>query len=294
VIGKSSILGEKTSWTFNDLKEVLAGMPEGTNSFGDMTKENFLNMILMYCGREFVNIDTGKCTFDSQNFIDMLEFANTFPEEIDYDYSDDTEWEKYWQDYQSQYRENKTLLMSAYISSLRDMNYQINGYFGEDVSFVGFPTETGNGSVLTNSSTAFSISSKSANKDAAWQFVRYYLTDEYQNKLEWGLPVSQAALDVKAKEATQKNFYMDGDEKVEYDDYFDINGESVVLEPLSQEQVDEIVQFIQTVKVINYYNQDIYNIVSEEANSFFAGQKSAQDVAKVIQSRAQIYVDENR
>ena len=36
------------------------------------------------------------------------------------------------------------------------------------------------------------------------------------------------------------------------------------------------------------------NIVNEEAALFFDGQKSARDVAGVIQSRVQIYVDENQ
>ena len=43
-----------------------------------------------------------------------------------------------------------------------------------------------------------------------------------------------------------------------------------------------------------YYNEAIANIVNEEMGGFFAGQKSVQDVVAVIQSRAQIYVDENR
>ena len=37
----------------------------------------------------------------------------------------------------------------------------------------------------------------------------------------------------------------------------------------------------------------ILNIISEEAQGYFEGQKSAQDVAKVIQSRVQTYVSEN-
>ena len=43
-----------------------------------------------------------------------------------------------------------------------------------------------------------------------------------------------------------------------------------------------------------YYNEDVLNIVNEEMGAFYTGQKSARDVANVIQSRAQIFVDENR
>lgn len=38
----------------------------------------------------------------------------------------------------------------------------------------------------------------------------------------------------------------------------------------------------------------LLNIVREEAGPFFAGQKKAQEVAPIIQSRVQLYVNENR
>ena len=40
-------------------------------------------------------------------------------------------------------------------------------------------------------------------------------------------------------------------------------------------------------------SEEIYSIISEEAAPYFAGQKSAEEVAKIIQSRIQIYVSEN-
>ena len=41
-------------------------------------------------------------------------------------------------------------------------------------------------------------------------------------------------------------------------------------------------------------DQSIIDIVLEEAAAYFAGQKSAQDVAKLIQSKANIYINEQR
>ena len=36
------------------------------------------------------------------------------------------------------------------------------------------------------------------------------------------------------------------------------------------------------------------NIICEEADGFFAGQRSLDDVAEVIQSRVSLYMEENR
>ena len=42
------------------------------------------------------------------------------------------------------------------------------------------------------------------------------------------------------------------------------------------------------------YDQSIIDIVKEEAAAYFAGQKSAEDVAKLVQSKANIYINEQR
>lgn len=290
IIGKKSIVGDRTSWTMKDLEELIASLPEGTVAIGELTQMGFFNMMMQYCGSEFVDVSSGKCNFDSQNFIDMLEFAKDLPQELSEDYYDDD----FWENYDSQYRENRTVLMNCYISSVSDMNRTINGAFGEEVSFIGFPTESGNGSSI-NSGGNFVLSARSKNLDGAWQFVRYYLTEEYQKDLHWGLPISKAVFMEKAKEAANKPYYIDENgKKVEYTETYYINDENIELDPMSQEQIDQVVNFIQSVNTRSYYNQDIYKILEEEVAAYFSGQKSAQEVAKVIQSRAQIYVSENR
>ncbi len=291
MMGKTSILGEKTGWNMQEFMEFTKTLPEGTQAIGELTRDGFMYYVTRYCGNEFVDVSTGKCNFNSPDFIAMLEYAKTLPVELSEDYYG----EDYWMTYQSQYRDERTILSNVYISSLRDMSYQMNGYFGEDVTFIGFPSETRNGTIISTYDSIYALSAKSKNLEGAWEFIRYYLTDEYQNSLEWGLPVAKQAFMEKAKDGMSRPFYIDENgEKVEYDNYFDINGESVILEPLSQEQVDQVVEVILSANKLQYYNEDIQNIITEETAAFFEGQKSATEVAQIIQSRAQIFVDENR
>ena len=42
------------------------------------------------------------------------------------------------------------------------------------------------------------------------------------------------------------------------------------------------------------YNVEINTILSEESQAYFYGQKPAQVVAEIIQSKVQLYVNENR
>lgn len=287
---KASLVGDRTTWTMDDMQQVLAGMGEEAKAFGDTTRDSFMYMVMRYCGNQFVDVSSGRCNFNTEDFISMMEFAMTLPEEINYD---DDYWNNYdWTAEQSQYRENRTLMMTVNLYNWSDVAMTINGYFGDDVKFVGFPTESGNGAYL-QASTTYALSSKSANLDGAWQFVRYYLTDEYQNEVPY-FPVNKALFLEKSKAAMERPYWEDENgEKQYYDNTMNINGEEIVISPLSQEQLDKVIEYIESVNNRYYYNESVANIVNEEMGAFYSGQKSAQDVANIIQSRVQIYVDEN-
>ena len=185
--------------------------------------------------------------------------------------------------------------MNLYISSFNNISYNVNGIMGGEVSYIGFPTESGKGSYLS-ANERYAISSKSSFIDGAWEFLRYYLTDEYQSELTWNLPVQKERFLELAQEATRKPHYTDEEtgEEVEYDYTTWMGGEEVIIDPLSQEQLDELLDFIYTVDTAYSTNDEIMNIVSEDIEAYFSGQKSAEEVAAVIQNRAQLYIDVNR
>ena len=73
-----------------------------------------------------------------------------------------------------------------------------------------------------------------------------------------------------------------------------MNGEQIPLDPMTQEQVDELVEYVCSVDQPYRDTTDVFNIIQEEIDAFFTGQKGASEVADIIQRRAQVYVDENR
>lgn len=292
MIAKKSLVGEPEVWTMADVEAVLATMPEGATAFGDMMRDSYLFYVMSYAGQDFVDLETGKCNFNSQSFIEMLEYAKTLPTEYPEDY-----WENYdYSSYQSQYRENRSLLCDMYMSNIQDAKMTIKGLMGEEVTFVGFPTAQGGGSTLSAGNYTFVLSARSKHLDGAWAFVRQFLAPEYQSSDElYDMPVLKSAFLERAKKATERPYWTDEDGNKEYyDDTWYINGEEIVLEPFTQEEVDEICEFIYSVNRTPYYNEDIMNIITEEAAAFFEGQKSVQDVVDIIQSRAQVFVNENR
>ena len=62
----------------------------------------------------------------------------------------------------------------------------------------------------------------------------------------------------------------------------------------TEEEVAEVRKLIESAeKVAGSVDEQLVNIITEESEPFFKGQKSAADVAGIIQNRIQIYVNEN-
>ena len=72
------------------------------------------------------------------------------------------------------------------------------------------------------------------------------------------------------------------------------DGEVHEIYAMTQEQADQLRTVIDSVDSVMEQNSAIFDIVNEQAAAFFAGQKSAEEVARLIQSRASIYVNEQR
>ena len=291
VMAKKSLVGNLSTWNMKEMQNVVNSMGPDAKAFSNMTRANFMDSVMRFCGNQFVDPTTGKCSFNTSDFISMLEFAKTLPEEFNYD---DDYWQNYdWQKEQCQYRENLTLLYNFYMYSFGDLARDINGTFGEPVSFIGFPTESGKGSYLMCDGT-YMISSKSKCPEGAWKYVRYYLTDEYQKEVS-NMPVNKKMFMEKSKDALERPYWIDENgEKQYYDMTMTINGEEVIIDPLNQQQLDEVVNFITSVSNRYFMDTNVSNIITEEMGAYFSGQKTAQDVADVIQRRVQVYVEENR
>ena len=72
-------------------------------------------------------------------------------------------------------------------------------------------------------------------------------------------------------------------------------GSSVTqLYALSQSEADEIRNLVMGTDRVWGSDQGILDTITSEAEAFFAGQKSAQEVAKLVQSKLTIYVNEQR
>ncbi len=275
LLGRTSDVGEEMGWTLDDVKALLASKPEGTQLFDYASQEMVLSMLLQMDMNAYVDWNAGTCSFDSEAFVDLLEFAATFPSAETMDYSNE-------EGTYTKISSGKLLLLSLYMSQVNDYQAYAS-MFNEPVTCIGYPTQSGSGSIMV-ASLGIGIAEKSANKDGAWAFISSLLTEEYQDNLNWNFPVRESSLE-KCFEAARN--VEEGSSSWSWDDY-EYEGR-----PATEEEIAAIRNLIDNAQPMPSANTEILTIITEEAAPFFAGQKSAKEVADIIQSRVKIYVSEN-
>ncbi len=272
-------------------QEILASKPEGTQFLMTVTRGDMTQYCISMSGNQFIDWDSGKCNFNSDEFIQMLEFIKTFPDEIDQAiYTDD-----FWNNYDTMWREGKVLANVLNLGDFRHYNVTEKGTFGEKITLIGFPASEGNAGSVIWPDLRIALSSKCADKEAAWGFLRTFLSEEYQKNNIYNFPIRADLFNEMADKAMEKPYYEDENgNRIEYDDTYWMNGVDVTIPPMTQEEVNFLKEWIIGVKQPYKMDETLINIISEEAEPFYSGQKNARDVAGIIQSRVQLYVNENR
>ena len=299
VYGKTSVWGEESGITWDKVAAVQEQYPEAV-LFSEMTKSRALSDSFRYNYAQLVDEATGECHFDSDVFKKILEFSNSFPAEINYDelYSDDS----YWLHYETQYMEDRTLLSPGAIYSVYEAWSTVYRTFNDEGTPVGFPTDDGKGSVIS-ALNSYAISAKSDYVDGAWEFVKSFISEDNQVPSDdtemhsfWGIPVMKKGIEQQAKRITQKPYYMDENgEKVEYDDYIWFGDQKIAMEPATEEEAQKWIDFVLSVdQKANFNYEKAMEIISEDAEGYFSGDRSVEDVMTTIQSRMNIFISEDR
>ena len=297
VMGASSVVGDKPGWTLEQFNAALKQMPAGCEPFSQgTTRDSILSYCLSMEMNKLVDWSTGVCAFDTPVFTDILRFANQFPKDMD--------WENMeWEDDTERVASGQQMLMQVWLSDFE--SYQMyEAIFGGEATFIGFPTSEGTGNMFSFDDSGYAICAKSKVKDAAWQFLRTMMTAEYQEENGWGLPTNRIAFEKKLKDAMTPEYQRDANGNFVLDE----NGEKieiskgswgwgsliVEIKALTQAQADKIMELVNTTTKVQNYDDELISMITNESEAFFTGQKSAEDVGRLLQSKMTIYINEQR
>lgn len=297
VVGAASMVGSESGWTLDELIALSNAHPDA-ELFDRVSKQYILRMAMMFNGDSFIDWNTGECSFDSDAFKNILEFVNKFPDEIKSEEGMDSE--------PTRIQNGEVLLATSYIYDFNQLQ-MYNEIFKGDYNCIGFPTVDGTGGHALSGGDAYAITAKSGHKDGAWEFLESILTEEDNERYWNGFPTIKTRLDNMKKKAMEPDYILDENGEILKDE----NGEPMISEGTSsvgyedgwsytyrkptQEEIDKVVELMDNARPVSYNgNDEITKIINEEAEGFFKGQKSVDEVVGIIQNRVKIYVGETK
>lgn len=302
VVAKSSMAGEKTGWTVEEFMKFAEKQPKDVGLLQFESKVIMLQYLLGRNNRNILGTEAEGTIFRKEELQTFLEFSNQYSAEVK---------EVPYEEIPARLSDGTLVLYETRVNTMRDLQ-TLRNYFGEAFTCIGYPTLDGQaGSYFAGEGMMFGINSQSEYKDVAWEFLSSQLTQaaEMQNvrKGQYGFPSRQDALKACFEEAQDANWMYDDDGEIMldedgnpmqapkltiYETAQDGTGMETKYYASAPEEVEEIKGLIASIKPEGVYNPEILNMISEEADSYFYGQKSLKDAMAIIESKINLYLSE--
>ena len=262
-----------------DRFSALAGEYGMETLFGPgLSRLQFLENCLMF-DRGLVDYENACCAFDSESFVNMLELSSQLPAQPGQNTDGLT----------AAYTGQSRLAVMDLSSDTVGMVCYLDTVFGGDARFVGFPVQAGSGTAAIPS-CRFGICAVSSKPAEAWDFISFLLSDAVQNDrlLSPGLPVVSTAMGQRMAELAR--YYQD--DRMSY--HTSVDGAEVKIppRPADGKTLSKIEAMAAQMDTLAQVDGSIMAIVAQESERYYAGQQSAQEAARQIQSRVSIYLAE--
>ena len=290
-------LGDATGWTLEEMMEFIDSNPDSTVFSADAGQ--LLEYSLVFNQSHFVDWEAHTCDFTSDEFIRLLEFCGRFSDRKGTEGAEVLDMME---------RSNTALLHEVELVRPQDITLLAQILGTEDISYIGFPTVDGRmGSLLEDCGGTCAISAKSKHKEEAWAFVELLLTG-WENppksysalKGTKGFPTELGTRERYFAKVSENPYrigedgeiIMEGGKPMRYA-YHTASSRTMQVffyTPLPEET--DLICTLLDSSTTDRGGRQISSIVAQEAASYFNGQKTAADVAALIQNRVSMYLAE--
>lgn len=293
--GKPEFVGDKANWTTDEMIAAYKNAPENMEFITDAYRDTLINYFLMGCVGNYINYDTKECNCDTEEFTKLLDFAKEFPK-------DDRNWEEMdWENYDyeaeeirnaTDMRNNSAFLKEVYFSCFDDMHQLYKGVFNnEPITFVGYPSSTGAGAVLSMTD-GLAISESSPSKDACWEFIKNFYTEEYQiEKSYYGFPTTVELFD-KAAEMALKESNDEEYNRFSCNTTYSLGRELVDIGAPTKEDIEAYKEYLLSIDKSYSYDGNLYILIEDEVDAFINDKQSSEDTVNHMIDRVQTYLSE--
>lgn len=308
LVAKEKFVGTESGWTFEDMMEAIRNMPEGMEAFLEYSRSEVLQNFFTYSMDSFVNWETGETYFNTPSFIEFMEFLSTcsetsfwkrmYPTDGQYEYNEELSKE-YDEKYSLRFYNDYSMFYLTEMSRFRSIMNIRTQFASSDITFIGFPTndENSNGATIVPQ-VELAISAQSLAKSEAWSFIKFVLNDKDYSESIWCFTPNLNRLEEQKAETKESYHYYEytEDDLAWYKEYYSEEYYNYMKErnkPFDDATLEQMMELLRGTTRVQRDDSSLRDIVNEELSAFFAGTRSAEETAKIIDSRARIYVSEH-
>ncbi len=285
LVTSAEFCGSRDTWTVEEMMQCMreSGADTAVSSYNG----SVLFAILMLNGgidSSLIDMEAGICHLDDGRVLSVLEFAAQYGDERPQENSG------------LRIAEGEIFTKIHNICNLSEAKIMSALFQGEEV-YIGFPVarfglgDGENSNQLSGSS--ISINQSCQYPEEAVSFIKYLLDSESQNKLAkeaaypgtLGFPVRTEALEYVFSHALEEDSgaasLLQNYGGYEYKD-----------NSLSGESLEKVRRLLEGARPQETGIDVIWEICAEEAETYFTGEKTAQEVCDTLQRRIQLYLNE--
>ena len=276
-----AFVGDMERWTLEDMYRICEENPELTLRGNTGNQRSLLDNTLPGVLDRFADFETGELHFDDPEFVRFLNFQLEMCQRaIDY-------------------AGGEYLLHVNSFLTTDDFALGLTLAEEQGLQFTGFPCSGGTGQLCLGY-YSFSIFEGTGNEEEAWAFMRWLLSEEVMESLDFGMPLRQSVLEA------QLEILENGTPERTVTQFVDpfgaaagTNTETVTytipaVDPLTEEQIATVRRLLDGIEGVyaDSASHPIYFAVWEEYAKLYKGARTAEETAKAIQERFSIYLAE--
>lgn len=266
MLGKVSI--DDANWTWEEFGEIakeLGESGEGSRyAMANNPPDFLLQEMLVDRYAEFVDTVAKKANFDTPLFINTLQqIKKMYDDQVMTSEPADT---------------GKQMFYSTVLQSPASFITDLYSYISDPI-LLHKPEQTGGARIVTASS--FAIQANSPVKEEAWKFIAFMLSEEGQSL--------QDRDGFSLLKSVNKQQLDDIQEQVKSGTFKLPDGKTA---QVSEDEFPKFKQFMDTANNYSDAEGKVISIAGEEVLAYFSGQKSAEEVAELIQNRVTTYLNE--
>ena len=286
LVGNPDIFGSMDTWTVDGFDKKLnalgtqvlplLGYSPRLRTYDVTEQTGILLELLFHDMNHYVDYSSYTANFDSDDFRRLLEISKKYGGRVNYE-----TMKSLFEQYDSIFYDAASLMVQDGVCAMRTLYIGgiTNGGFAEYANlchgkavFLGWPSTSGKG-LASEAGISVGISAYSQCPEEAWDFVSFLLSSDSQIALSgvhWG-GICLHKESEKAGLLRELEEYRDGKRQSD--------------SPASESQIEAFLALVERIDTSIHTDPTIVNIVAEEAPAFFNGQKSAEEVSRVIQDR---------